>query len=211
MRRSIASNGLRVSAAATSAGGRWRGRGADRCESLPPRLKEIPQQHRRLVFADGRIHLRPSDGRSARKESDAGLHRAAFRVSCAVIEPPNPRERDRSPRTSCRVPASHRDRSPSVVRCRERVRRLGAPESRHGRWVAIDQGTVSCRCNDFISPHDHAADRHFPCFARLFGGLKRHVHERWCGHASYPAANPVKRRSHSVGPCARSEIIHAPR
>ena len=58
--------------------------------------EKLPQQSRRLALADRGIDLRRVMAGRRRKEPHAGLDRAALGVGRAVIEPPDPRQRDRA-------------------------------------------------------------------------------------------------------------------
>src|SRR4029079_7551187 len=62
---------------------------------LPPYPEKILQQCRGLGLADCGINFRRVMTGWRSKEPHAGIDRAALRVCGAVIEPPDPRERDR--------------------------------------------------------------------------------------------------------------------
>src|ERR1700682_1620444 len=54
----------------------------------PPRLKEIPQQRRRLALTDRRLDLGDMMASRRREEPHAGLDGAALGIGRAVIQPP---------------------------------------------------------------------------------------------------------------------------
>src|ERR1700739_4344624 len=69
---------------------------------LPSLPEKFLQQRRGLVFTDRGIDLRHMMAGRGGKKAHAGIDRAALGIGGAVIEPANPRERDR--------PGAHRAR-----------------------------------------------------------------------------------------------------
>src|SRR5438270_6359900 len=93
------------------------------------------------------------------KKSHAGLDRAALRIGRAVIQPPDPRKRDRA--------RAHRAGFESYVEVAI-GQPLGAdglgglPDRQYlgmGAWIAVGQGTVTGAGDDLMIPHDDASDR----------------------------------------------------
>ena len=151
---------------------------------LSPRLEKIPQQRCRFALADRRIDLRRVMAGRRCEEPHAGFHRAAFGIGGAVIQPPDPRQRDRAGAHRARL---QRDIEVAIDQPLAAGDLRGLPDGENlgmrGR-IAVGQGAVSGRGDDLVIEHDHAADRHFAGFSGLFGRFQRQIHERWCGHAS---------------------------
>src|SRR6185437_12318253 len=63
---------------------------------LPLRPKKIPQQRRGFALTNRRINFRRVMAGRLGEEPHAGIHRATLGVGRAVIESPDPRQRDRA-------------------------------------------------------------------------------------------------------------------
>ena len=119
------------------------------------------------------------------KEPHAGLHRAALGVGCAVIEPADPRERDRA-----RAHGAGLQRHIEVAVDQPLAADvLGGLAERQdlgmGGGIAVGQGPVAGGGDDLVIADDHAADRNFARFSGIFGRFQRQIHERGGVHASY--------------------------
>ena len=153
--------------------------------ALPSHLEKIPQQRRGLGLADRRINLRHVVAGRLREKPYAGIDRAALGVGGAVIQPADPRERDRA---GAHGAGLQRDIEVAIDQPFGADGLGGLPNGQdfgmRGR-VAVGQGPVAGGGDDLVVKDDHASDRHFAGFSGVFGRFERQIHERRGSHASY--------------------------
>ena len=174
------------------------------CVPLPARDRVMgaitlasSESGRRFGLADRRINLRHVVAGRLRKKPHAGIHRAALGVGGAVIEPPDPGERNRA-----RTHGAGLQRDIEVAVDQpfgpDRLGRLPYRQDlgMRGR-VAVGQRPVAGRGNHLVIPDDDAPDRNFAGFSGVFGRFQRQIHERRGSHASYHRKKPAMRAAFS--------------
>ena len=160
---------------------------------LPPHLEKLLEQRRRLGLADRRIDLRHVVAGRLGKEPHAGIHRAALGIGGAVIEPPDPGERNRA-----RAHRAGLQRDVEVAIDQplgpDGLGRLPDRQNfgMRGR-IAVGQGPVAGGGDHLVTPDDDASDRNFAGFSGVFGRFERQIHERRGSHASYHRKKPATR------------------
>ena len=165
----------------------------DRWRTLSPHLEKLPQQRRRLSLAHRRINFRRVVAGRGCKEPNAGFHAAALGVRRAVIQPPDPRERDCSRAHRARF---QRDIEVAIDQPLGADGLGGLPDRQDFGMrsrISLGQGAVGGGGDDLVIPDNHASNRDFAGFSGVFGCFQRQIHERRGGHASYHRQKPAMR------------------
>src|SRR5580704_5779028 len=134
----------------------------------PPLPEKLLQQRRRPGFPDRGIDLRYVMAGGRRKKPHAGIDRAALGVGGAVIEPPDPRERDRAGAHGAWL---ERDVEVAIDQPLGADPLGGLPDRQNLRMrgrIAVGQGPVTGGGDDLVIPDNHASDRNFAGFSGIF-------------------------------------------
>ncbi len=132
-----------------------------------------------------------------RKEPHAGIDRAALGIGGAVIEPPDPGERNRA---RAHRAGLQRDVEVAVDQPLGADGLGGLPDRQNfgmRRRIAVGQRPVAGRGDDLVTPDDHASDWNFARFSGVFSRFQRQIHERRGSHASYHRKKPAMRAAFS--------------
>ena len=158
---------------------------------LPSHPEKLLQQCRGLGFADRGIDLGHVMAGFRCKEAHAGIDRAALGVGRAVIEPPDPRKRDRPRTHRARL---QRDIKIAIDQPLGPDRLGGLPDRQNfgmrGR-IAVGQRAVAGRGDDLVTADNDASDRDLAGFSGIFRRFQGQIHERRGLHPSYHRKKPA--------------------